>query len=243
MPVVGTQQSPIKIVTRKSILASFPPDYFAIDYPDRPFAGTFEHENFVFAKPVPSITFRGEKWLLHKIHIHRPAEHRIDESAPADFECHLIHLRQKDPGERSEKLVIGVFFEIDEKAVPLSSFAEIDRVLGQKLEADQGVTPPRPGKAGWAYADEVPTLKVNPTHFLPEKRQDWQNWFHYEGSLTTGTYSEDVSWFVLPKEVRVLSADVLYLSTQTEHEPREVHAIDRRFVLRSFGPAVLLPPQ
>lgn len=239
MPVIGTQQSPIKIVSRKTLLTSFSSDYFEFDYSNRLQAGKFNSENFEFLKPVPSVTFRGEKWNLYKIHIHGPAEHRIDETDAADFECHLVNLRQKDIGDKGEKLVIGVFFKIVDGVESLSSFSEIGKAVSNKLKEQQGTDSPRAAKAIWPTADGGTLLKVNPVHFLPKKPEDWKTWFHYEGSLTSGTYSEDVSWFVLPTVAEVAREDVEFLTPQADQHTRDVHATDRRFVLRNFGPTVL----
>lgn len=239
MPVIGTQQSPIKIVSRKTLLTTFPPDYFEFDYPNRLLPGKFESENFKFLKPVPSVTFRGEKWNLHKIHIHGPAEHRIDETDAADFECHLVNLRQKDPCEKGEKLVIGVFFKIVDGLETLSSFSDIGRAVSDRLKEQQATDSPRAAKAFWPASSGGVSLRVNPVHFLPKNPEGWKTWFHYEGSLTSGTYSEDVSWFVLSTVAEVARADVDFLTPQADQHTRDVHATDRRFVLRNFGPAVL----
>ena len=49
MPIIGTQQSPIRIDTDRTIQAVFPPNYFAIRYGKGERAGEFENHNFVFA--------------------------------------------------------------------------------------------------------------------------------------------------------------------------------------------------
>jgi hypothetical protein len=115
------------------------------------------------------------------------------------------------------------------------SFKEIDRAIERKLKEDQGVDAPKPAKALWLPESTTSSMRVMPKDFLPKREEDWKKWYHYQGSLTTEPYSENVSWFVLPVVADVRSSDVRYLATQTFHEPRKVHALDRRFVLRSFA--------
>jgi len=240
MPVIGTQQSPIRIVSKKTLLTSFPPNYLIIDYADKRVSGTFKNENFIFAKPLPGVTFRGDKWLLHKIHIHMPAEHLIDATPTSAFECHLVHLRQRDPCELDEKLVIGAFFKISPTAPALFSFADIEEAIKKQL-GKAGQT--APGIAKWAHGDAGSPAKVNPVHFLPKDRTEWNKWFHYEGSLTSGIYSEDVSWFILPTLAEVREDEVMFLASHmAQQHARDVCRLDRRFVLRNFGAIVLSAP-
>lgn len=235
MPVIGTQQSPIKIVHDKTLHTTFPPHYFDIGYKAGKLPGHFEEHNFWFTSPSAPVTFRKEKWVLERIHIHRPPEHKIDAGPVADFEVHLVHVRQNDPCERGEALVIGVFFKSDPGADENESFKEIDRAIERKLKEDQGVDAPKPAKALWLPESMTSSMRIKPRDFLPKREEDWKRWYHYEGSLTTEPFSESVSWFVLPVVAEVRSSDVRYLATQTFHEPRKVHALDRRFVLRSFA--------
>lgn len=113
MPVIGTQQSPIKIVHDKTLHTTFPPHYFDIGYKAGKLPGHFEEHNFWFTSPSAPVTFRKEKWVLERIHIHRPPVHKIEAGPVADSEIHLVHVRQNDPCERGEALVMGVFFKAD----------------------------------------------------------------------------------------------------------------------------------
>jgi|GEM_PF-4826316 len=101
MPLVGTQQSPIRIETAKAIRVPS-------NYPNLTFnysgshSGTFKGNNFVFDF-VPltrletsadiagkTLTFGSETWVIRKIHIHNPAEHIFDEDDLLPVECHPI---------------------------------------------------------------------------------------------------------------------------------------------------------
>jgi carbonic anhydrase len=202
-----TQQSPILIDTRATIEAHFTPDYFHIGYENRYLTVAPGGDNLAFARPYQAITFRSQRFELRKIHIHHPAEHLLDGRKPHAFECHLVHFRKGDDGT-GPKVVIGVFFHKDEMAADCPSFGRIAR----------------------AEAGTAPT--VNPFHFLPTNRH---RFFHYEGSLTSEPYREDVSWFVMEQEIPVSPGDTRVLEKYAEQDGRPVQPLNRRFVLRSFS--------
>lgn len=224
MPVIGTQQSPIKIVSADTIYANFPANYFTIDYADKALPGTFKGHDFEFSQ-FGKITYRGKKQKLVKIHIHRPAEHRIDQTEAAAFECHLVHLAADDADLTGPKVVIGVFFHEQTGADTPASIRKLSEKL--RLRGESRDMPLR-----WRVDEKGEGLTINPNDFLPKVRD---RWYHYQGSLTSGTFSEDVSWFVMDGEIGVDPDHVKDLKEHAEQEARIVHAVDRRFVLRSFA--------
>lgn len=231
MPVVGTQQSPINLVTRDAIRV--PPDYgvLRIHYTG-PLVGSYRDENFVVADPQPSdspsasgapgttITVGDKTWVLRKIHIHRPAEHRVDGGGPAPYECHLLHSLPGDPGASGPKLVIGTFFDIRQGG---KSQARRDRSASA---ADQG-----PDDESAEAASGLP--RVDPRAFLPPKKAQ-NRWYRYEGSLTSPPYTEDVTWIVLETHVLVPADQVAGLQAAAQQCARHVYPLDRRYVLKSF---------
>lgn len=224
MPIVGTQQSPIRILTAETLRAEFPANYLTIDYADKPLSGTFKGHDFTFSQ-FGKIRYRGKKQKLVKIHIHHPAEHRIDATAAAAFECHLVHVAANDADLSGPKVVIGVFFHEKKGAATPAGVKDLNERL--KARSERREQPPR-----WRVDERGVGLTINPCHFLPCDRG---RWYHYQGSLTSGTFSEDVSWFVMESEIGVDPSDVKDLKEHAEQEARVVHAIDRRFVLRSFA--------
>jgi carbonic anhydrase len=228
MPVIGTQQSPIQIDTADTLQAVFPANYFNIRYASGDLPGQFKSHNFEFepASRQP-VEYRGDTWLLHKIHIHAPSEHLLDSQVPANFECHLIHYAESDPKEKGAKLVVGVLFSEKDNATTPPSIKRLNEKM--KDRAARGLSL-RPSKA-----DETPDpVEIDPNDFLPrgEARSEW---FRYEGSLTTGTFSEDVSWFVIRHQIEVESKDIGELVAGAKEHARVTQALDRRFVLRSFA--------
>ena len=98
--------------------------------------------------------------------------------------------------------------------------------LNEKLKAT---------KESWQAEREAVDVvtSINPLEFLPD-RGDWDCWFRYEGSLTSEPFSEDVTWYVFDRETGILKSEVDHLAGTAEQEARPVHALDRRYVLRSF---------
>jgi len=228
MPVIGTQQSPILINTDETVEAVFPANYFSIQYAAGDLPGQFKSHNFVFeAASRQPVTYGGDTWRLHRIHIHAPSEHLLDSPAPANLECHLIHFAESDPDGEGAKLVVGVLFSEKDGAMTPPSIKRLNEKLKDRASR------------GWSLktwkADEPPEdVEIDPNEFLPrgEARSEW---FRYEGSLTTGTFSEDVSWFVMRHQIKVAPEDIGKLLEEAKEQARVAQAINRRFVLRSFG--------
>jgi carbonic anhydrase len=223
MSNTGTQQSPIRIVTSDTLAANFPQDYFALEYADADLPGTFNGHDFEFSQRT-SMTFRGLPWNLTRIHIHQPAEHRVDNTDPADYECHLVHFAADDETLSGPKVVVGIYFHKQPGAPTPLSILRLNAKLAERRAAG--------GLSAWSYDEPPINASINPNDFLPADRS---RWFHYEGSLTGSPYSEDVSWFVFESEIAVDPAQTADLEEHAEHSARPVESINRRFVLRSFS--------
>lgn len=228
MPVIGTQQSPIRIDLGDTLQAVFPANYFSIGYASGNLPGHFKSHNFVFEPAMRQpLTYKGDLWRLHKIHIHAPSEHLLDSPAPGHFECHLVHFAASDPDEKGAKLVVGVLFSAKAGAKTPPSIKRLNEKMKDRAIRGQSLTM-------WK-ADEKPEhVEIDPNEFLP-KGDARGEWFRYEGSLTTGTFSEDVSWFVMRHQIEVAPTDIDELLEEAKEHARVVQAIDRRFVLRSFA--------
>lgn len=232
MPVIGTQQSPIRIVREETIHAKIPSLQFG--YVGL-LPGVFSGHDFVFdiktnASGAEITTGKelivgGVTWVIRKIHIHNPAEHLFDEEPAAGFECHLLHSLVGDTKARGPKLVVGVFFKVvpkpPKKARPRPSLKALNDAVSAAMDAGQ-----KPCSIAQAH-----DLDVN--DFLPDKDPD--KFYRYEGSLTSPPYSEDVSWHVLKQQSEVFDSNVAQIMICAKQEARPVHAIDRRFILRNFA--------
>lgn len=225
MLIVGTQQSPIRIEKAKSLFVDFGSTYLQFHY-CKELAGHFNADNFVFdppkkkEDPTPwSITVDGTPWLIRKIHIHIGPEHEVEGRDPKLNECHLVHSAPDDPDAHREKVVVAVFFRVGAKAESKPALAG----LGMKLSDVK--------KNGAPRCEMYHSL--HPMEFLPDGYGLGQ-WYRYEGSLTSGTHSEDVSWFILPTEVPIRSGEFKEIKDCAHQTPRETFELNRRFVLRSF---------
>lgn len=237
MPVIGTRQSPIAITTNDALQLAKPDDLFRIEYKDQKYHGVFvgvhpSHGNFQLDKPpYPVVRFRSDKYELRRIHIHFKSEHVIDTAGQRDYEVHLVHARQgmtlADP-----KLVIGILYHESAKATTGGGLEAFNELLREKAKTGPLL---RPFKVG----EVLHEAKIKPLDFFPRlqdgKTPDLTNWFHYEGSLTSEPYSEDVSWFVMKTESKIDPKKLEDLEQYAEQEARPTYALDRRLVVRSFG--------
>ncbi len=218
------QQSPINLTKAGSLCVRFSKSFLKFDYKDAPFSGQFEgaegHANFVLDKPhagktLPMLTMGDVKAELVKIHLHTPSEHDL-EGNDLGGEIHLIH-RLASPVNSSELVVVGAFFNEDRSAKKLEFFS---------MWAEQAGTKPK-------ARSNSKRLTIDPRNLVPKKPNDEQ-WYRYEGSLTSDPYSEIVSWLVFVDPIGVGSKDFKKLKGSAHQPERPVQAINRRFVIRNF---------
>ena len=140
-------------------------------------------------------------------------------------EVHLVHTIGTDPTVPLpvEKLVIGALFKIKARLTPEAKKTSRSRSTLKALNTAVG-------KAGKKAVSDV---KINPLDFLPEDDK-WLNWFHYEGSLTSGAFSEDVSWYVYRDEAEVAKSEIDKLQSEARQHVHPVQPLNRRLVIRSF---------
>ncbi len=240
MPVIGTRQSPIKLVTKGAMPLARPEDVLRIAYENKDYHGTFigvhpSHGNFELDAPTcpntyPSVLFQGNVFELRRIHIHFKSEHLIDSDVQSDYEVHFLHARQgmmlSDP-----KLVIGILYSQSATTPAGKGLERFNDLLRQRANAGSSLRT-------FKIADSVPDGDINPLDFFPRTSDgaspDLTNWFHYEGSLTSEPYSEDVSWFVMKNESKIDPTKLEDLEKYAEQEARPNYALDRRIVVRSF---------
>lgn len=226
MPVIGTQQSPIEIDQATTWYAKLDPGFFYPTYSGTPLAGHLGEHNFIFDE-FETIEVGGRDWTLRRIHFHDGAEHVLTGRPRSHFEVHLVHTKGASPGDdpdlTKDKLVIGAFFSIKARLRPEVKQKARSRDTLKALNAAIGKA-----KGGGQVKE-----KINPLDFLPEK-ESWPYWFHYEGSLTSGTFSEDVSWYVFRDEAEIARAEIDKLRGEAEQRVHPVQPLNRRLVIRSF---------
>jgi carbonic anhydrase len=226
MAIIGTQQSPIKIITGEAIFAPVDPGFLRFHY-TRPLPGKVDGHNFVFDPPADeqnaadwSISVDGVKWLIRQIHVHAPAEHLIDCHCAKDcakpFEAHLVHSSPGDVQAKGTKVVVGVFIEPGTETREKRSLDKFAALMAKRA-GDGGGKKPK---------------EIAPQDFLPDSGLD--QFFRYQGSLTGEPYSEDVSWMVMKDIGIVEQAKFDALVQWAKHKARIIQPLNRRFVLKSF---------
>ena len=127
---------------------------------------------------------------------------------PPQFEIHLIHV-PKDGGDYPSPLVvIGILYSVKDAC-------ETNKGMQLCLCQDND---------------------IDPLEFFPVEndKPHITDWYHYEGSLTSFPFSENVSWFVMDKRGDVTAQEVDELTKRASQHAREIQPLARRLVVRSF---------
>ncbi|QDT95263.1 carbonic anhydrase family protein [Gimesia aquarii] len=215
------QQSPINLAKSDSVHVKYPKSFLKFDYQDAPFTGHIEgehgHENFVLdkvhsGKNLPLLKLGDVKAELVKIHLHTKSEHNL-EGKDLDGEIHLIH-EIVNPTAGSDLLVVGVFFKESKSPIKSNFFSK-------------WATRTSKGPSTKAKEKDV---QIDPRKLLPKTNE----WYRYEGSLTSEPYSEIVSWLVFVDSIGVGTEDFKKLKKNAHQPERPVQPINRRFVIRNF---------
>ncbi|RCS43955.1 hypothetical protein DTL42_18385 [Bremerella cremea] len=236
MPVIGTQQSPIRINTSETLLVCQPQRIFQVCYQQGvPCTGKFDmagtgHGNLVLQPPYPKVKYQGDCFELRKVHIHLKSEHLIDSDDPKDYEVHLLHLPEGSTAGTDPKVVIGILYRHDPNVESGGGLEWLEKAL--RSQEEKGL---RRSKNDGGDCSSKP-FEFEPLWFFPSQgdANDVENWFHYQGSLTSEPFSEDVSWFVMKNESVINKDRIGRIEQCAEQHARTVYALNRRFILRSF---------
>lgn len=145
----------------------------------------------------------------------RTSEHDLEDS-DLGGEIHLIH-RLASPINGSELVVVGVFFNEDKSVAKNEFFAMWAEQVGTKRK----------------QASDSTRVDIDPRHLVP-KNPNNEQWYRYEGSLTSHPYSEIVSWLVVTDPFGVTSSDFRTVKENAPQPERPVQPINRRFAIRNF---------
>lgn len=153
-----------------------------------------------------ALTLNGKPFEPKGFHFHAHSEHLVNGS-PYPMELHIVH-QNDDDGTRA---VVGIF--IDDQGTSGSKSDNSVRSLIDSLEGQKSAT-------------------VSPSDLLPESTEQF---YRYEGSLTTPPYDENVSWLVMREPIHVAPETLARLKDEQGHEARPAQDINRRFVLANFS--------
>jgi len=210
-PICGTgqQQSPIDL----SLNIEEEGDEIKFDYRDQELnvlntGTTLEVE----VGNGSSIRIDGTRYQLLQFHFHTPSEHTLN-GAPFAAEAHFVHM-----SSAGQIAVVGSLVE-----------------FGEANELFQLVLDNAPREEG-----EVETeIEINPSEALPEEiREDGEveaeEYFSYDGSLTTPPCSEGLLWYVMDEEM-TFSADQVteFRSFFGGPNARPTQALNGRVVVQS----------
>lgn len=153
-----------------------------------------------------ALTLNGKQFEPKGFHFHAQSEHLVNGS-PYPMELHIVHQNDED-GSRA---VVGVF--IDDRGTSGSKSDNSVKALIDRLEGQQSAT-------------------ITPSDLLP---QSTEQFYRYEGSLTTPPYDENVSWLVLREPIHVSPETLNRLKQEQGHEARPAQELNRRFILANFS--------
>jgi len=150
-----------------------------------------------------------KRFHLVQFHFHHPSEHWVD-GKQQTMELHVVH-QNIDDGSRT---VVGVFIEATDKETVIPALVpQLKAILGGSDD------------------DTDPTVAHNPLEFLPENTDEY---FRYEGSLTTPEFDENVSWVVLRYAKLLPKTELVELIKLFKHPARLPQGLNRRFLLANF---------
>lgn len=129
----------------------------------------------------------GKKYEIIQIHFHTPSEHHID-GIEYPMEMHIVSA-EMDKKEDKKLLVLGAFFKMGNQNEFIEDFIQL---IPEKEHTKKNVE----GK------------NFHLKEFFCNEKETLKKLYHYNGSLTTEPYSENVEWCILshvfeasPKEI------------------------------------------
>lgn len=174
----GHHQSPINIFT-KTTQKDFEDQHFVIHFQDKINAvENLGHTVQLDFAQGSKITANGITYAFKQMHFHTPSEHLID-GITYPMEMHIVS--EEENSVAPHYLVIAVLFKMGEE----------NRFINEFINT---VPKEQHSKAN-VETDRVKLIDL--FTFIPE--DNLGHHYHYQGSLTTPPYSENVNWFVLKK--------------------------------------------
>ena len=202
-----SQQSPIDIVSQHVYETSFSNRRLRIGYSNAVKARVKPKDDdhyLVEYTPSPNqdITVNNKSYCLLQFHFHAYSEHWID-TYQFPMEMHIVN---QNP-TTGELAVLGIMIESESK---------------KNNVTHSGLITSDP-------SGDLPfTIKMKPKDWLPKKTDQY---FRYEGSLTTPEYDEVVSWLVFANPIILSSAEIRLLRKYFGLSVRVPQPLKRRYVL------------
>ena len=201
-----SQQSPVDIRPESTYETSFSNRGLRVGYNANVKAKVKPKDDHFMVEYTQSasqdITLNNQEFYLLQFHFHAYSEHWID-SYQFPMEMHIVNQHSKT----GDLAVLGIMIESENK----------------KRKATHS------GLITNDTSDGLPfTINVKPKEWLPKQTNQY---FRYEGSLTTPEYDEIVSWLVFTNPIVLPSAEIRLLRKYFGLEARFPQPLNRRYVL------------
>ena len=200
---VGTRQSPIDIKDAKE-QDDLAPIHF--DYKLSPLKIVDNgHTVRIDYEPGSSVTINGTALPLTQFHFHHRSETEID-GQKYDMELHLVH---EDTAAGRAAVVAILIKTGTENAFLRVLLSHVPQKVGEEIERKKVV--------------------INAADFLPGD----QNYYVFDGSLTTPPCSEGVKWYVLKTPIEASASQIADFAKLYPDNARPVQPLDGREVRES----------
>ncbi|MFK5857195.1 MAG: carbonic anhydrase family protein [Bacteroidota bacterium] len=134
-------------------------------------------------------------------HFHTPSEHQID-GITYPMEIHFVCKQNSD---NPKYLLVGAFFKMGRENAFIKSFIE-------KIPTSE---------------DEITDIHDDPVFLdellLPE--EPFNDYYYYQGSLTTPPFTESVEWFLIKRILEASPEQIQYINKLEGNNARHVQAL------------------
>ncbi|NOX18735.1 MAG: carbonic anhydrase family protein [Chlorobi bacterium] len=156
------------------------------------------------------LKFNNQLFDLIQFHFHTPSEHLLG-SVTYPLEMHIVHTLRNNPNSETEYVVIGVLFK-EGKENPI-----LKKILDN--------IPP----AGKTIKNENISISID------DFFNAHNDFYYYEGSLTTAPFTETVRWIVLGKIYEASYAQIKKFNSLMGNNARHIQAINGREITINSG--------
>jgi carbonic anhydrase len=156
-------------------------------------------------EPGSSVTINGIALPLTQFHFHHRSETEID-GQKYDMELHLVH---EDPAAGRAAVVAILIKSGTENAFLRDLLSHVPQKVGEEVERKKVV--------------------INAADFLPAD----QNYYVFDGSLTTPPCSEAIKWYVLKTPIEASPSQIATFAKLYPDNARPVQPLNGREVLQS----------
>ena len=156
------------------------------------------------------IKFDGREYSFLQAHFHTPSEHQID-GITYPMEIHFVSMVDNiNEYSEPEYLVVGAFFKMGKENKFIEGFIE-------RIPADE---------------ESKAHLNNNSVYIndllLPE--EPFNDYYHYQGSLTTPPYTESVKWIIMKRILEASPDQIKYINKLEGNNARHVQALFGRSI-------------